>query len=202
METIVLAVEPRNCSKNEAKALRNEGKVPAVVYHKGEENMHIAVNAIALDKLVHAPESHIINLEFPDGNSRRSLLKDVQFDPVSDSVIHADFQFFAAGEVLEMEVPVTFTGKGPGIVAGGKMQALLHSLTIKGSPSNMPQQISIDTSHMELGDTMHIGEIPEEVTGGKFEFTGEPDTPIVSIAVPKKEAEETEEEAPEEPESE
>ncbi|HED30338.1 MAG TPA: 50S ribosomal protein L25/general stress protein Ctc [Prosthecochloris aestuarii] len=190
METIVLAVEPRACSKNEAKALRKEGKVPAVVYHKGEENLHISVDEIALDKLVHSSESHIISLEFPDGKNRRSLIKDVQFDPVSDRVIHADFQFFSAGEVLEMEVPVAFTGKGPGIIAGGKLQALVHTLTVKGMPSGIPENITIDVSGMELGETMHIKEIPQEVSAGKFEFTGEPETPVVSIAAPRKESEE------------
>ncbi len=189
METIVLAVEPRTCSKNEAKSLRKEGKVPAVVYHKGEENQHICVNELALDKLVHSPESHIINLEFPDGKSRRSLIKDVQFDPVTDRVIHADFQFFSAGEVLEMEVPVTFSGKGPGIVAGGKLQALVHALTVKGVPSSIPDHITIDVSGMELGETMHIKEIPAEITGGNFEFIGEPETPVVSIIAPRKESE-------------
>ncbi len=120
----------------------------------------------------------------------RSLIKEVQFDPVSDRVIHADFQFFSAGEVLEMEVPVTFTGKGPGIIAGGKLQALVHTLTVKGMPSGIPENITIDISGMELGETMHIKEIPQEVSAGKFEFTGEPETPVVSIAAPRKESEE------------
>lgn len=197
METIVLAVEPRTCSKNEAKTLRTEGKVPAVVYHNGEDNQHICVNELALEKLVHSPESHIINLEFPDGKNRRSLIKDVQFDPVTDKVIHADFQFFSAGEVLEMEVPVTFTGKGPGIEAGGRIQALVHALTVKGVPSGIPDHITLDISAMELGDTMHIKEIPAEIAAGKFEFVGEPETPVVSITAPRVETEKTEEEEPE-----
>lgn len=189
METLVLAVEPRACTKNEAQKLRNEGKVPVVVYHKGEENVHISVDEIVLDKIAHSPESHIINLKFPDGNTKLSLIKDLQFDPVTDRVIHADFQFFTKGEVMEMEVPLSFSGKAPGIVAGGKMQILLHTVTLKGAPSNIPDHLDIDISAMELGDTLHLGEIPAEITGGKFEIAGNPETPVVSINAPRVEAE-------------
>ncbi|TNJ37343.1 50S ribosomal protein L25/general stress protein Ctc [Prosthecochloris vibrioformis] len=189
METLVLAAEPRACTKNEAQKLRKEGKVPVVVYHKGEENAHISVDAIALEKIAHSPESHIINLKFPDGATKLSLIKELQLDPVSDKVIHADFQFFTKGEIMEMEVPLSFSGKAPGIVAGGKMQVLLHSVTVKGAPSNIPDHLDIDISAMELGDTMHLGQIPEEITGGKFEVVGNPDTPVVSITAPRVEAE-------------
>lgn len=198
MESIVLNVEPRACDKNEAKKLRNEGKVPAVVYHKGEETVHVCVNELAIDKLVHSAESYLIDLKFPDGKSKRSFLKDIQFDEVTDKVIHADFQFFSAGELLEIDLPVSFIGKAAGIVAGGKMQVLQHTLKVKGSPSDIPQHIDIDISELELGQTMHIREIPSETYEGKFEIVGDPETAVVSIAAPRIEVEEEIESAPEE----
>ena len=197
MESIVLNVEPRVCNKNEAKRLRNDGKVPAVVYHKGEETVHVCVNELSLNKLVHSSESHIVDLEFPDGKCKRSFLKNVQFDRVTDRVIHADFQFFSAGEVLEIEVPTSFTGESPGVVAGGKMQVIQHTLTVKGKPSNIPQHLTIDISGLELGQTMHISEIPAGTFDGKFEIVGDPDTPVVSILAPKVETETSEAEAEE-----
>ena len=190
MESTVLNVEPRVCNKNEAKKLRGEGKVPAVIYHKGAETIHVSVNGLALDKLVHSSGSHIVNLKFPDGKSKRSFLKDIQFDRVTDRVIHADFQFFSAGEVLEIDVPTSFTGNSPGIDAGGKMQVIRHSLTVKGKPSNIPEHITIDISGLELGQTMHISEIPAETYEGKFEIVGDPETPVVSVHAPRVEAEE------------
>lgn len=192
MESIVLNVEPRVCSKNKAKKLRKEGKVPAVVYHKGEETIHVCVNELSLNKLVHSSESHLVDLQFPDGKSKRSFLKDIQFDEVTDRVIHADFQFFSAGEILEIDVPTSFTGEPPGVVAGGKMQVIQHSLRVKGVPSNIPQHLTIDISGLELGQTMHISEIPAETFEGKFEIIGDPETPVVSILAPRKEVEETE----------
>ncbi len=195
MESIVLNVEPRVCNKNESKKLRSEGKVPAVVYHKGEETVHVCVNEFSLDKLVHSSESHIVDLQFPDGQLKPSFLKDIQFDQVTDRIIHADFQFFSAGEVLEMDVQASFTGEAPGVVAGGKMQVIQHTLTVKGKPSNIPQHLTIDISGLELGQTMHISEIPAETYDGKFEIIGDPDTPIVSILAPRIESEETETDA-------
>lgn len=198
METIVLNVEPRECKKKEAAKLLSAGRVPAVVYHKGEETLHVSVEDLALEKLIHSAESHIIDLHFPDGKSKRSFIKDVQFDPLTDKAIHADFQFFSAGEVLEMEVPTSFTGEAPGVVEGGKMQIIQHTLTIKGVPSNIPEHITIDVSGLELGQTMHIREIPTESHEGKFEIMGDPETPVVSILAPRKAEEPSAEEAEEE----
>ncbi|MCW8795525.1 MAG: 50S ribosomal protein L25/general stress protein Ctc [Chlorobium sp.] len=191
MESIVFNVEPRDCDKNAAKKLRNQGKVPAVVYHKGEETIHICVDERSLKKMVHSSESHLIDLTFPDGKAKRSFLKEVQFDPVTDNIIHADFQFFSAGEVLEMDVPTAFIGEGeaPGVVAGGNVQVILHALKVKAVPSNIPQHITIDVSGMELGQTMHIREIPVETYEGKFEIINDPDSSVVSVVAPKVEAE-------------
>ncbi|MBC8524311.1 MAG: 50S ribosomal protein L25, partial [Chlorobium phaeobacteroides] len=115
-------------------------------------------------------------------------------------MIHAEFQLFSAGEVLEMDVPTTFIGEGeaPGVVAGGNVQVILHSLKVKAVPSNIPQHITIDVSGMELGQTMHIREIPVETYEGKFEIISDPDSSVVSIVAPKVEAEVIESEEEEE----
>ena len=91
-----------------------------------------------------------------------------------------------------MDVPTNFTGESPGVVAGGKMQIIQHTLTVKGVPSNIPQHLTIDISGLELGQTMHIGEIPTETYDDKFEIIGDPETPVVSILAPRVETEETE----------
>lgn len=194
METIVLGVEPRQIKKNEAGRLRKQGIVPAVIYHKGEETVAVSVNELALSKLVNSPESHIINLKFPDGKVKRSIIKDVQFDPVSDRIIHTDFQLFAAGEVIEMEVPVTTTGESCGVEKGGKLQILRHTLHLKGSPEKMPEHFTIDVTDLDLGHSIHVRELPADSFAG-LEITDDPNTPVVSVLAPRKEAEPTEEEA-------
>ena len=195
METIVLGVEPRIIKKGYAEKLRKSGVVPAVVYHKGEETVAIGVNELALKKIVHSAESHIIDLQFPDGKIKRSFIKDVQFHPVTDRIIHTDFQLFSADEIIELEVPVAVSGDSIGVEKGGKLQIILHALTIKGKPENMPDHIVIDVTALQIGHSLHIKEIPMTAYTS-LTIMDDPDTPVITILASKKEAEATVEEAP------
>jgi len=188
METIALGVEPREIIKNGAAKLRKNGSVPAVIYHKGEATVAVSVNEIALNKLVHSAESHIIDLQFPDGKTLRSFIKDVQFDPVSDRIIHTDFQLFSADEAVEIEIPVAVSGHAAGVEKGGKLQILRHALTIKGHPEDMPDHFVIDVTTLEAGHTIHVKEIPMDAYAG-LSIMDEPDTPVVTIMAPKKDIE-------------
>ncbi|NTW51677.1 MAG: 50S ribosomal protein L25/general stress protein Ctc [Chlorobiaceae bacterium] len=196
METRVLSVNPREAKKKEAAKLRRIGQVPAVVYHKGEETISISVEEKVLEKLVHSSESHLIDLQYPDGKSMLSFIKDLQFDPVTDKVIHADFQLFSAEEVVEMEVPVHVEGECPGVkFGGGKIQIAAHTLTVKGKPQDIPEHISVDISNLGLGQTLHISELVLGSLQDKIKVIGEEDAPVVSIIAPRKEAEGATEEA-------
>ncbi len=195
METIVLGVEPRIIKKGDAEKLRKNGIVPAVVYHKGEETVAIGVNELALKKIVHSAESHIIDLQFPDGKIKRSFIKDVQFHPVTDRIIHTDFQLFSADEIIELEVPVAVSGDSIGVEKGGKLQIILHALTIKGKPENMPDHIVVDVTALQIGHSLHVKEIPMTAYT-TLTIMDDLDTPVITILASKKEAEATAEEAP------
>ena len=195
METIVLGVEPRIIKKGDAEKLRKNGIVPAVVYHKGEETVAVGVNELALKKIVHSAESHIIDLQFPDGKIKRSFIKDVQFHPVTDRIIHTDFQLFSADEIIELEVPVAVSGDSAGVEKGGKLQIILHALTIKGKPENMPDHIVIDVTALEIGHSLHVKEIPMDAYSS-LTIMDDPDAPVITVLASKKEAEATVEEAP------
>jgi large subunit ribosomal protein L25 len=190
METIVLGVQPRAITKNGAAKLRTNGQVPGVIYHNGEETVAVSVNEIALEKLVHSPESHIIDLQFPDGKIKRSVIKDVQFHPVTDRIIHTDFQLFSADEVVELEVPVSATGNSIGIEKGGKLLISLHSLTLKGRPDDMPDHLVIDISALEIGHSIHVNEIPMTNYPG-LTIMDDPKAPVITVQGAKKETEET-----------
>jgi len=188
METIVLGVEPRLIKKGEAKKIRQSGVVPAVVYHKGEETVAISVNELALKKLVHSAESHIIDLQFPDGKIKRSFIKEVQFHPVTDRIIHTDFQLFSADEIIELEVPVAVSGDSIGVEKGGKLLIIHHALTIKGKPENMPDHIVVDVTALAIGHSIHVKEIPMDAYTD-LQIMDEPDTPVITVLSSKKEAE-------------
>ncbi len=190
METIVLAVEPRIVKKGEANKIRKNGVVPAVVYHKGEATIAISVNELVLQKLVHSAESHIIDLQFPDGKIKRSFIKEVQFHPVTDRIIHTDFQLFSAEEIIELEVPVAVTGDSIGVEKGGKLMIILHALTVKGKPENMPDHVVIDVTNLAIGHSIHVKEIPMD-SYTDLQIMDEPDTPVITVLGAKKEAEES-----------
>jgi len=194
METIVLEVEPRIVKKKEAEKLRRSGIVPAVIYHKGEETVPVSVNEIALKKLVHSAESHIIDLQFPDGKIKRSFIKDVQFHPVTDRIIHTDFQLFSADEIIELEVPVAVSGESAGVEKGGKLLIILHALTIKGKPDDMPDHFVIDVSALEIGHSIHVREIPMDAYTG-LQIMDDPDTPVITVLASKKDVDTTAEAA-------
>ncbi|NTU53559.1 MAG: 50S ribosomal protein L25/general stress protein Ctc [Chlorobiaceae bacterium] len=189
METRALSVNLREVKKNKAAKLRKIGLIPAVVYHKGDETIAISVDEITLDKLVHSSESHMIDLEYPDGKTIRSFIKDLQFHPVTDKVIHVDFQRFSADEVLEMEVPIHLEGECPGVkIGGGKIQINMHTLTLKGLPANMPEHLSIEISTLELGQTLHIRDIQVLAPEGVM-ILGDADASVISVMAPRKETE-------------
>ncbi|MEI6757131.1 MAG: 50S ribosomal protein L25/general stress protein Ctc [Chlorobium sp.] len=190
METIVLGVEPRVIKKKEAEKLRKNGIVPAVIYHKGEQTIPVSINEIALKKLVHSAESHIIDLQFPDGKIKRSFIKQVQFHPVTDRIIHTDFQLFSADEIIELEVPVAMAGDSIGVEKGGKLLIIRHALTIKGKPEDMPDHLIVDVTKLEIGHTIHVKEIPMEAYTG-LTIMDDPDTPVITVLASKKEADAT-----------
>jgi large subunit ribosomal protein L25 len=197
METIILAVEPRVIKKKDAEKLRKNGKVPAIIYHKGEDNIPVTIESMPLEKLIHSSDSHIIDLQFPDGKTIRSFIKNTQFHPVTDKIIHADFQLFTADEVIEMEVPTTFTGDCLGVrIGGGKLLILLHSLTLKGKPADIPEHFTVDISNLELGHTFHVSELPLGEAEGKIEIMTDHHAPVVSVIAPRKDAEAVAAEAP------
>ncbi len=190
METRALSVNLREAKKKAAVKLRRDGLVPAVVYHKGEANVCISVDEKALTKLVHSSESHMIDLQYPDGMSSRSFIKDIQFDPVTDRVIHADFQLFSTDEVIEMEVSVHFEGECPGVkIGGGKLQINVHALTLKGKPEDMPEHITVDVSGLEIGQTLHVCDIQLGALAGKVTILGDTEAAVISVLAPRKEVE-------------
>ncbi len=189
MQTIVLEAETRQTrTKGELKALRRRGFVPAVLYHKGEPSLPLAVKESALRKLVYTTESHLVCLKFSDGTEKQAIMKDRQFDPLGEHILHADFQLIKADEMIDTEVPTLFKGTPAGVVKGGRVQVLMHKLLIRTLPGDIPEHIEFDISHMEIGDTLHIKDANEMFASAKWKILGDPSVSIVSIVAPIKAA--------------
>jgi large subunit ribosomal protein L25 len=115
-------------------------------------------------------------------------MKDRQFDPLGEHILHADFQLIKADEMIDTEVPTLFKGTPAGVVKGGRVQVLMHKLLIRTLPGDIPEHIEFDISHMEIGDTLHIKDANEMFASAKWKILGDPSVSIVSIVAPIKAA--------------
>lgn len=143
--------------KKATKIIRKEGNVPCVLYG-GEEVIHFQLLDNDLRGLIYTPEIFTIELNI-EGKKYMSILKDSQFHPVKDTVLHLDFlQIFESKPIL-MEVPVRLSGLAQGVKDGGKLSQELRKLKVKGLYTNIPEFLSIDVTNLGLGKTMQVGSL-------------------------------------------
>jgi large subunit ribosomal protein L25 len=150
-------------SSEQSKALkeirRNNG-VPCVLYG-GAENVHFTVTNDMLRNLVYTPEIYLVNLDI-DGKAIKAILKDIQFHPVKDSILHVDFLEVVDGKPIVMEVPVQLEGLAEGVKEGGKLTLQMRKLKAKALYANMPEKLVINVARLGLGKTIKVGELSFE----------------------------------------
>jgi large subunit ribosomal protein L25 len=171
---------------------RKAGKVPGVFYIKGQEGIPITVEENDINPLVFTSESHLIQLEIEGDKEEmhESILKDIQFDPVTDKVVHFDLRGITRGEVIELEIPLALHGTPIGVKEGGVMQQVLQRLQIECLPRHIPEHLEFDVSHLKFGDTVTVADLEfENVT-----ILNPEKAVVVSIVAPKIIEEETAEE--------
>ncbi|NQV94798.1 MAG: 50S ribosomal protein L25/general stress protein Ctc [Sphingomonadales bacterium] len=158
-----IAAEPRErAGKGASRALRREGRVPAVIYGDKKEAIAIHVEARALNKLLGTGHfmNSLIQVEL-NGVKTRTLPKDVAFDPLSDRPLHVDFLRLAKGAKVQVNIPVVFINEeaSPGLKRGGVMNVVRHELDLMCDADHIPDQIEIDVTGLEIGDSIHISSI-------------------------------------------
>jgi len=168
-------------TKGVVNQLRRDGNVPGIYYTKGVEPIPVYVSEKALKPIVFTSETHIINLKIGDGEELKSILKNVQFDPVTDRVVHFDLLGISADQEIEIEVPLLFEGQAKGVKEGGVVQQTLHKLSVSCLPANIPDHIAINISDLALGDSVHIRDLNVE----NVRFIQHPEVIIVSVVVPR-----------------
>ena len=162
-DQLSIAAEPRErAGKGASRALRREGRVPAVIYGDKKEAQAIHVEARALNKLLGT--GHFMNslVEVDvNGVKTRTLPKDVAFDPVTDRPLHVDFFRLAKGAKVQVNIPVVFINEeaSPGLKRGGVMNVVRHELGLMCDADHIPDQIEIDVTGLEIGDSIHISHI-------------------------------------------
>jgi len=143
--------------KKAAKAIRKEGNVPCVLYG-GEKVIHFQLQENDTNAFIYTPDIFTIELNI-DGKKYMSILKDSQFHPVKDTVLHLDFLQIFENKPITMEVPVHLNGLAQGVKDGGKLSQDLRKLKVKGLYKNIPDILNIDVTNLDLGKTMQVGNL-------------------------------------------
>ena len=140
------------------KAIRKNNGVPCVLYGKGVETIHFTVTNDELRNLVYTPHIYVVDLII-DGKKVNAIMKDIQFHPVKDTILHVDFYQIDETNPIVMEVPVQLEGLAEGVKAGGKLSLQMRKLKVKALYNVIPERLVINVSHLGLGKTIKVGEL-------------------------------------------
>jgi len=187
MKSVTLSAHPRTLSRRKGSTkLRAGGRIPAVIYGKHYPPQNLEVDAKQFDLLVHHAHSEIILVDLcvaGDVNPKRlAIVQDVQHHPLSGFPLHIDFHEVKPDELVIIEVPVESTGIPDGVQnAGGTLEHVRFRLKVRCLPGDLPEQITVDVSHLKVNQTLHIGEV---IAPAGVELLGDKKIPVFAVAAP------------------
>ena len=167
MKSITIKGSKReSVGKVATKALRNAGRVPCVLYGGGEP-LHFSAPELDFSKLVYTPNAHTVEIILGDDSKINAILQDIQFHPLTDKILHADFYQLFDDKEISMNIPVRLEGSAPGvIISGGVLSRNKRKLRVKALPANLPDFITVDISKLELGNRFILN--PYKMTPTQF----------------------------------
>jgi len=190
MEEIFLDAELRQeVGKGKVKDLREKGFIPAVVYADGKNASPIKVLHSELLRLVHhyRIEGVVINLKLKDDEhkARACLIKEIQYDPVHQDIIHVDFNEISLTKIIKVNVPIVAKGEPAGVKQeGGSLEHILWEIEIECFPADIPKEIEVDVSQLKIGDSIHVKDL---TVPAKIKVLNDLTAIILSVAAPMKE---------------
>ncbi len=166
--------------KKTSKAARQEGQIPAVIYG-GQEPIHFTTTLNDVRNIIYSGDFKVAEVAV-NGDVYRCILKDVQFHPINDSVMHIDFLRLVEGQPVKVDVPLRFTGNSPGVRAGGKLLQNVRRIKIKTTPEHLVDELTLDISELELGQSIRVRNI---VPPDGVEIMVSPGVPVATIEIPR-----------------
>jgi len=161
MKTIEIKGSFRNeVGKKSAREIRKTGNVPCIIYGK-ENNINFSTRESSFRNLVYTHEAHLVNLDI-EGKNFKAVLHDMQFHPVTDKILHADFVQIFDNKPIVMDVPVVITGDSAGVKAGGKLSIKKRTLKIKGLADNLPDHLEVDVTELKIHHSIKVGDLAFE----------------------------------------
>ncbi|MDO5760433.1 MAG: 50S ribosomal protein L25/general stress protein Ctc [Bacteroidota bacterium] len=159
MKTVSMSGSLReNVGKKDTKALRSEGKVPCVLYGGKDEQIKFSVPNKDFIPLLFTPDTNYVKINI-DGKEHNAILQDIQYHPVNDEVLHADFLRIFDDKPIKIAVPVKTTGTAPGVLQGGKLNLKMRKVRLYGLPNSIPQEVVLDISKLNIGQGIKVSEI-------------------------------------------
>ena len=158
MKSIAISGSPReNVGKRDAKELRYQGLVPAVLYG-GKTQTHFAVSAADLKPVVYTPVVHFIDITVA-GVKSQAIIKDIKFHPLTEQILHVDFLLLDEKKPITIEIPIRLTGTSPGVKMGGKLVQKLRKLRIKALPKDHLDNIDVSIEGLEVGKSVRVADL-------------------------------------------
>src|SRR5437870_3717305 len=193
MKSVALNAFPRVMARRGgAKKLRDSGRIPGVIYGRQQQAQNLEVNSKDIENLIHhsVSENLLVDLAVKDDSrpKRLALVQEVQHHPLNGKMLHVDFHEVAENEKVTIMVPVEATGEAVGVkTGGGILEHVLFKIKVRALPKDLPEVIALDVSHLEIGKTIHIGDItpPPGV-----EILGDKHISVIAVAAPMTEEQE------------
>jgi len=159
MKSITISGSKReSVGKKATKALRNAGLVPCVIYG-GEEPIHFSAEEKAFKNLIYTPDAHLVVIDLGDDGKFDAIAQDMQWHPVREQLLHADFYQIFDDKMVTMEIPVITEGTSRGVLNGGVLRRNNRKLRVKALPANLPDFIKIDISDMKIGNKRYVRDL-------------------------------------------
>ena len=180
MKTVeIIGYKRANLGKADAQKLRDEGLVPCVLYG-GDEQIHFYSPMILFRELVYTNEAHFVHINI-EGEESQAILQEVQFHPVSEIILHADFLKIAEDRKIKMSIPARLVGQAPGVSKGGTLIRKRAALKVYGFPKDMPDHIDVDVSALDFHHAVKVGDM--KMAG--IEFLDPKQATIAAVEVPR-----------------
>jgi large subunit ribosomal protein L25 len=187
MSTVLQAKERKEFRHSELKKIRTNGHIPAIIYGSKVDNKPVYISSADLTKTIRqVGRNGVISLDV-DGSKQDVVLTDYQEDSIKKEIIHVDFLAVDKSSKINVDVRLVFVGDAAGVKDGGVLQQPLHQLAVTSTPDNIPQQIEVDITNLQVGETLTIADILYQ--GSSFTINHENDEVVASILPPKQEEE-------------
>lgn len=184
MAEVNLKAELREVStKGALNQIRRDGFVPGIVYSHDMEPIIFTVSELSLKPIVYTTEMNLVNVKIGNKEPIKSILKNIQFDPLTDKIIHVDFQAITVGEAIQVQVPINFVGQAAGIKEGGVLYQNLNKFDVECLPKHIPQHLEVEITDLHIGDSIIVKDLKFE----NITILNPEDTNVVSITASREE---------------